>query len=178
MFESRIRKLAESFGLLLQSHCHIQSLLLIRHRHEETMLNELTVFSIDQHWEERLFFQNSVMDDNKLLTLANGERIRLQDSSALLFEVADLKYASPATVSRCGMVYIDSNNLGPETVWQRWLRNQQVVGQKNVEFVLNVLYERYVPSLLNLIFYGQIGVERRGRMKMIVSRLVNKKESN
>jgi hypothetical protein len=44
------------------------------------------------------------MDDNKLLTLANGERIRLQSHCAMLFEVGDLQYASPATVSRCGMV--------------------------------------------------------------------------
>ena len=42
------------------------------------------------------------MDDNKLLTLANGERIRLQPHCAMLFEVGDLQYASPATVSRCG----------------------------------------------------------------------------
>jgi hypothetical protein len=46
------------------------------------------------------------MDDNKLLTLANGERIRLQPHCAMLFEVGDLQYASPATVSRCGMVKI------------------------------------------------------------------------
>lgn len=48
---------------------------------------------------------NSVMDDNRLLTLANGERIRLQPHCALLFEVGDLQYASPATVSRAGMIY-------------------------------------------------------------------------
>ena len=51
------------------------------------------------------------MDDNKLLTLANGERIRLQNHCAMLFEVGDLQYASPATVSRCGMVKQSGNLL-------------------------------------------------------------------
>jgi hypothetical protein len=64
---------------------------------------------VDAVWVENM---NSVMDDNKLLTLPNGERIRLQDHCKLLFEVFDLQYASPATISRCGMVYVDSKNLG------------------------------------------------------------------
>eukprot|EP00878_Enallax_costatus_P046894 GHUV01057210.1.p1 GENE.GHUV01057210.1~~GHUV01057210.1.p1 ORF type:complete len:188 (+),score=63.98 GHUV01057210.1:207-770(+) len=52
---------------------------------------------VDAVWVENM---NSVMDDNKLLTLPNGERIRLQNHVKLLFEVADLQYASPATISR------------------------------------------------------------------------------
>ena len=47
---------------------------------------------VDALWVENM---NSVMDDNKLLTLPNGERIRLQSFAAMIFEVGDLQYASP-----------------------------------------------------------------------------------
>jgi hypothetical protein len=47
---------------------------------------------------------NTVLDDNKTLCLANSERIKLPGTLHMLFEVQDLKAASPATVSRCGMV--------------------------------------------------------------------------
>ena len=57
---------------------------------------------VDAVWVENM---NSVMDDNKLLTLPNSERIRLRTPYCMmLFEVSDLQYASPATISRCGMV--------------------------------------------------------------------------
>lgn len=64
---------------------------------------------VDAEWVENM---NSVMDDNRLLTLINGDRIRLERFCKLLFEVYDLQYASPATISRCGMVYVDPKNLG------------------------------------------------------------------
>ena len=107
------------------------------------------------------------MDDNKLLTLANGERIRLQDYCSLLFEVGDLKYASPATVSRCGMVYVDPANLGPSPVWKRWL-NRNFIDRTDEKDQLDLLYNRYVDNIFNLIYRGLTDTGRRPRMKMIV----------
>lgn len=54
-----------------------------------------------------------VLDDNCTLCLPNGERLKLNsETMRMLFEVGDLSVASPATVSRCGMVYVPPDNLG------------------------------------------------------------------
>lgn len=47
----------------------------------------------------------SVLDDNRLLTLPNGERLYLPANVRVMFEVDSLRYATPATVSRCGMIW-------------------------------------------------------------------------
>jgi dynein heavy chain len=49
---------------------------------------------------------NSVMDDNKILTLSNNDRIVLYAHMRLILEIRDLLFASPATVSRGGVIYI------------------------------------------------------------------------
>ena len=119
---------------------------------------------VDALWVENM---NSVMDDNRLLTLPNGERIRLQPHCALICEVFDLQYASPATISRCGMVWVDPKNLGYRPYFERWLKQRlgenfvvQSENEKNALFFTK-LFEKYMlPSIdyvLKGLFCGEIG---------------------
>ncbi|XP_042636525.1 dynein axonemal heavy chain 10 [Orycteropus afer afer] len=117
---------------------------------------------VDALWVENM---NSVMDDNKLLTLANGERIRLQAHCALLFEVGDLQYASPATVSRCGMVYVDPKNLKYEPYWKKWVNQIQ---NKVEQGALQRLFEKYVPYLIDVIVEGIVDGRQGEKLKTII----------
>tara|TARA_B110000305_G_scaffold240416_1_gene310948 strand:- start:250 stop:912 length:663 start_codon:yes stop_codon:yes gene_type:complete len=76
---------------------------------------------VDAMWIESM---NSVMDDNKILTLINGDRIPLTNSMCLLFEVEDLAVASPATVSRAGMIYIDGASMGYMPYVTSWIEKR------------------------------------------------------
>ncbi|KAG5670791.1 hypothetical protein PVAND_001030 [Polypedilum vanderplanki] len=118
---------------------------------------------VDALWIENM---NSVMDDNKLLTLANGERIRLSQNCALLFEVGDLAYASPATVSRAGMVYVDPKNLGYSPYWQRWLMTRHEREREKI----HELYERLISDALAFVLEGIDGTTQAQvePLKMIV----------
>lgn len=102
---------------------------------------------------------NSVMDDNKLLTLANGERIRLENYCALLFEVGNLAYASPATVSRAGMVYVDPKNLGYNPYWARWLKQRP----ENEWEILDVCGNNMYVTLTLFYCFACVGAVRKVR---------------
>ena len=66
---------------------------------------------VDPEWAENL---NSVLDDNKLLTLPSGERLGIPPNFLIILEVDSLEHATPATVSRCGMVWFSEDTISTD----------------------------------------------------------------
>ena len=117
---------------------------------EET--KEWTVFDgpVDALWIENM---NTVLDDNMTLCLANGQRIKLRPQMRMLFEVNDLRVASPATVSRCGMVYLTQEELGWEPYVKTWMQKKFPDEMKLTAAQKEYLWEQFEGTI-------NVGLER------------------
>eukprot|EP01129_Flabellula_baltica_P006002 TRINITY_DN2210_c0_g1_i2.p1 TRINITY_DN2210_c0_g1~~TRINITY_DN2210_c0_g1_i2.p1 ORF type:complete len:4545 (+),score=1094.61 TRINITY_DN2210_c0_g1_i2:1851-13637(+) len=73
---------------------------------------------VDPEWVENL---NALLDDNKILTLPNGERLALPNNVKIIFEVENLQYATLATVSRCGMIWFNEDTLSNQMIYDNYL---------------------------------------------------------
>ncbi|XP_076453714.1 LOW QUALITY PROTEIN: dynein beta chain, ciliary-like [Babylonia areolata] len=100
---------------------------------------------IDPMWIESL---NTVMDDNKILTLASNERIPLNPSMRLLFEISHLRTATPATVSRAGILFVNPQDLGWNPYVLSWIDTRELQSERAN---LTILFDKYVPSCLEAL---------------------------
>jgi dynein heavy chain len=100
---------------------------------------------VDAIWIENM---NTVLDDNKKLCLTSGEIITLTPETEMMFEVEDLAVASPATVSRCGMVYMEPKSLGLDVLWRSWQDGLSPAFQTSHKQKLQFLFDAYMPGAL------------------------------
>lgn len=106
---------------------------------------------VDPEWIESL---NSVLDDNKLLTMPNGERISFGPNVNFIFETHDLRFASPATISRMGMIFLSDEDVDVQRLVECWAFTIPRQFYKALDYVLKRAEQVVDTTLVGLVRNG------------------------
>jgi len=99
---------------------------------------------IDATWIESM---NTVMDDNKVLTLVSNERIPFTPSMRMILEIQDMKHASPATVSRGGVLFINETDIGWKPYMESWRERMDQTPQSAFYLLFANYFEANIESI-------------------------------
>ncbi|CAD7946598.1 unnamed protein product [Amoebophrya sp. A25] len=131
---------------------------------------------IDAIWIEDM---NTVLDDNKKLCLLSGEIIKLSPSVNMMFETADLAVASPATVSRCGMVLMEPENVSWRPLIQSWIARLPEHIEDKVKEQIYEMFDAHLDMTIDLVKRMRValptetaGIGLHGWMGVQVGRLL------
>ena len=102
---------------------------------------------VDSEWIENM---NTVLDENKKLCLMSGEIIALPPKTNLIFEAQDVESASPATISRCGVLYMDPQCLHWNLIVKTWIKTFPRFIPDIIRTKLSDLFERFCVPLLKV----------------------------
>ena len=97
---------------------------------------------LDTAWIESM---NTAMDENKVLTLASNDRVQIPDGMKLVFEITSLEFATPATVSRAGILYISTTDVGWLPHLQSWF------DKKKMASTITPLLDKYVQRCIDWV---------------------------
>ncbi|CAM9358663.1 unnamed protein product [Ascophyllum nodosum] len=100
---------------------------------------------IDSVWIESM---NTLMDDSKVLTIVSNERILMTEAMRMLFEVHSLKNATPATVSRAGILFVNENDIGWRPYMKSWVQARPLEIERAV---LEDIFRGYIPAILEML---------------------------
>ena len=124
---------------------------------------------IDPEWVESL---NSVLDDNRLLTMPNGERIQFGTNVNFVFETDHLRFASPATISRLTIIFLSEEDVDVKPLVTSWILKQPEDQQARLESWFDELFYRALDWLYKGNHELAIETTRMGMVSNVLGHLV------